>query len=282
MQLTNISKEKISLDKNRFLCKMEASITAKGVYIMKFNAGNNEKIEINMNIVISALRAIEKAVCEDVPNELRENRLETNNRIGGLRGDWINQNLRQFTVNAGGILHPFTRYGWRGRMIVDQENKISYSIVTRANLRQIPRKLRRTPHFLQTVLVKENGDLRGHYEQMALFDMSQFDQEVYEQDFDCIFYGAIDPSDGYRHCVICYEAVHDEVISTSLLLLDPNFNVVNEMDLCEYRKPDFSKLTVDDVPADYSTTEHNEATRNLLKLKQTLPKIKGHDQAKES
>lgn len=261
---------------------MEASITAKGVYIMKFNAGNNEKIEINMNIVISALRAIEKAVCEDVPNELRENRLETNNRIGGLRGDWINQNLRQFTVNAGGILHPFTRYGWRGRMIVDQENKISYSIVTRANLRQIPRKLRRTPHFLQTVLVKENGDLRGHYEQMALFDMSQFDQEVYEQDFDCIFYGAIDPSDGYRHCVICYEAVHDEVISTSLLLLDPNFNVVNEMDLCEYRKPDFSKLTVDDVPADYSTTEHNEATRNLLKLKQTLPKIKGHDQAKES
>lgn len=249
---------------------------------MKFNAGTFGDIEINMDIVISALRAIEKAVSEDVPNELRENNLETNNRIGGLRGDWINQNLRQFTVNAGGILHPFTRYGWRGRMIVDRENKISYSIATRANLSQIPRKLRRTPHFLQTVLMKENGDLHGRYEQTTMFDMSQFDQEVYEQDFDCIFYGAIDPNEGYKHCVICYEAAHDEVTNTSLVLLDPNFNTVNEMDLGEYRKPDFSKLTIDDVPADYSTTEHNEATRNLSKLKQTLPKIKEQDQAKES
>ena len=58
---------------------------------MKFNAGTFGDIEINMDIVISALRAIEKAVSEDVPNELRENNLETNNRIGGLRGDWINQ-----------------------------------------------------------------------------------------------------------------------------------------------------------------------------------------------
>ena len=48
---------------------------------MKFNAGTFGDIEINMDIVISALRAIEKAVSEDVPNELRKTNFETNNRI---------------------------------------------------------------------------------------------------------------------------------------------------------------------------------------------------------
>lgn len=249
---------------------------------MKFNAGCYGDIEINMDIVISAIRAIEKAVTEDVPNELKENHLETNNRIGGLRGDWINQNLRDFTVNAGGILHPFVRYGWRGRMIVDQENKISYSIATRANLKQIPRKVRRTPHFLQTVLMQENCELRGRYEQTTLFDMDQFDPSVYEQDYDSIFYGAIDPNEGYKHCVISYEAAHDDVLSTSLLLLDPHFNIVNELNLDEFCKPDFSKLTADDVHNDYNTADHNKAVHNLTKLKHSLPKIREREPGKES
>ncbi len=249
---------------------------------MKLSAGLYGDIEVNMDIIISAIRAIEKAVTEDVPNELRDNYLETNNRIGGLRGDWINQNLRENSVNAGGTLHPFIRYGWRGRIIVDRENRITYSIATRANLKQIPRKLRRTPHFLQTVLMQENGGLHGQYEQTTLFEISQFDQTVYKQDYDSIFYGAIDPGEGYKHCVICYEAARDEVINLSLLLLDTGFNTVNEMDLNEYRKPDFSKLTSNNNPMDFNTNEHNEATRNLSKLKQTLPKIKNIEKTKDS
>jgi len=249
---------------------------------MKFNAGCHGDIEINMDIVISAIRAIEKAVTEDVPNELKEKNLETNNRIGGLRGDWINQNLRDFTVNAGGILHPFARYGWRGRMIVDRDNKISYSIATRANLKQIPRKLRRTPHFLQTVLMQENRELHGRYEQTTMFDMNQFDEHVYEQDYDSIFYGAINPNEGYKHCVICYETASDEISNISLLLLDPHFNIVNEMDLSDYCKPDFSKLTADNTHNDFNASEHNEAIRNLLKVKHSLSTIKKRGEEKES
>ena len=36
------------------------------------------------------VRAIEKAIGEDVPNQLREHHLETNNYISLMRGDFIN------------------------------------------------------------------------------------------------------------------------------------------------------------------------------------------------
>lgn len=250
---------------------------------MTFHAGNNEAFEVNMDIVTKAIRAVVKAVSEDVPNELRENNLETNNRIGGLRGDWINQNLRDLLPECG-TLHPFSRYGWRGRIIVDHENKTTYSITTRATLLSIWRKHRSTPHFLQTLLMQENHALYGRYEQTSLFDMSQFEPSIYEKDFDNIFYGTIDPEDGYRHLVICYEAAKNEVVSATLLFLSPSGNVVSEIDLDEYRKPDFSMLTSDDESTEYSVVEHNEATRNLIKIKQnpTLPKIKEQEHAKES
>lgn len=249
---------------------------------MKFNAGCCGEVEVNMEIVISAISAIEKAVSEDVPNELREKPLETNNRSGPLRGDWINQNLRDFTANTGGILHPFSRFGWRGRMILDPENKVSYSITTISNLKQIPRKARKNPHFLQTVLMQENRELYCRYEQTSLFETDQFDQSVYDRDFDSFFYGSIDQNEGYKHCVICYEAAHDEVLSVSLLLLDPHFHIVNEMDLGEFRKPDFSKLTADDLQGDYSTSDHNKAVRTLIKLKHSLSKIGGQSPETES
>lgn len=232
---------------------------------MKFSA--NSHIEYDINIIMSAIRAVEKAITEDIPREQKERHLETNNYIAFIRGDYINQNLKDFALVEGGELLAFKRYGWKGRLLIDRENKLSYSITSQSNLQQIPRKHRTRPHFLQTLLNKENGDLEGRYQQMAMYDMDQFDSDTYDYDFEDIVGGAFDPSEGYRHCVIAYQSVRDELIDIKLVLLDGMFNIVEEHSLNHLRKPDFSQLTYSTPAQDTAVQEHNRATRGLTSLK---------------
>lgn len=100
----------------------------------------NERFEISDGLLTAVVRAIEKAVSEDVPNQVRELRIETNNYIAFIRGDYINQNLRNFAVGEGGILHPFQRYGWHGRLLVCPDSRLTISITSENNLSMIPRK----------------------------------------------------------------------------------------------------------------------------------------------
>ena len=44
------------------------------------------------------VQAIEKAIGEDVPRQLKENHLETNNYVALMRGDFINDNLRNYAL----------------------------------------------------------------------------------------------------------------------------------------------------------------------------------------
>lgn len=233
---------------------------------MKFTA--ESIIEFDVDIIINAIRAIEKAVSEDVPRQLVENHLETNNYLAFIRGDYINSNLRDFTQSGQGELLPFQRFGWKGRLLVDRWHKLTYSITTISNLNQIPRKHRQRPHFLQTLLVTENGDLEGCGRQMSMYEMDQFDADTYQADFDDIINGFFDLSEGYRHCVIAYQAQRDEVTDIKLVLLDSKFAVVEEHSLNDFRRPDFSWLTASPSSFEASVREeHNVATRGLTKLK---------------
>lgn len=232
---------------------------------MRFSADSH--FEYDINIIICAIRAVEKAVTEDVPRELKERHLETQNYLAFIRGDYINQNLRDFVEAEGGELLPFKRYGWKGRLLLDRVNKLTYNITSQSNLQQIPKKHRIKPHFLQTLLNKENGDLQGRYQQMTMYDMDQFDSDTYDYDFEDIVGGAFDPSEGYRHCVIAYKSVRDELIDIKLVLLDGMFNIVEEYSLNHLRKPDFSQLTYDAPVEETAVQEHNRATRGLTSLK---------------
>lgn len=236
---------------------------------MKF--ATDSIIDFDIDVIMNAIHAIEKAVSEDVPRQLSENHLETNNYLAFIRGDFINSNLRELTTSGCGELLPFQRFGWRGRLLVDRLNRLTYSITTQANLHQIPRKHRQKPHFLQTLLAVENSDLEGYGRQLTLYDMDSFEQETYHADFDDIVNGFFDSSEGYRHCVITYQAQRDEVTDISLVLLDSKFAVVEEYSLNEFRRPDFSQLTVSASSDDAVEREvHNVATKSLTKLKKGI------------
>ena len=228
------------------------------------------QIQRNDPLLRRIVRAIDKAIADDVPRIRQEMQLETDNYVRFIRSDCIHDNLKTLAVSEDVQIIPFKRYSWKGRMLVDHANRITYSITTRQNLDAIPKKKdRRAPHFLMSMLAVENGDLEGQYEQLTLFPMDQFDEETYEEDYDTIINGALDPSAGYRHYVITYEFTGETLLEVDVVFLDKNFTVIDKESIREYIKPDFARLT-GSAAAPEDAAENKPSIKNHLSLKPGL------------
>jgi hypothetical protein len=222
-------------------------------------------------VIRRIVRAIQKAIEEDVPDFCHENHMETMNSIRYLRGDKINDNLRTLVVSDDIILISFKRYSWDGRMLVDLKNRITYKITTQQNLMAIPKKKNRTcPHFLQSILAVENGDLQGEYVQMTMMPMEQFEDDVLGEDYKKIVAGVLDPDSGYRHYVVTYAFEQSHLLSVNLELLDRGFNKVSSLSLNEYIKPDYTQLTADRPENPEKTTEPKKTARDLVAIKKGI------------
>jgi hypothetical protein len=219
-------------------------------------------------MVRRTVRAIQKAIEEDVPDFCRENHMETMNSVRYVRGDKINDNLRNHVVSEDTILISFKRYSWDGRMLIDQKNCITYTITTQQNLAAIPKKKNRScPHFLQSILAIENSDLHGRYEQMALFPMEQFEDDVLKEDYKKIVSGVLSLDSGYHHYVVAYAFEKNELLDVKMLLLDKGFNTVSEISLNEFIKPDFAKLTAEQSENSEQAIKPAKAAKDLVAIK---------------
>lgn len=219
-------------------------------------------------VIRRIVRAIQKTIEEDVPEFCRDNHMETMNSIRYVRGDKVNDNLRNLVVSDDIRLLSFKRHSWDGRMLIDQKSLTSYTITTQQNLQAIPKKRdRKCPHFLQSILAIENGDLKGQYVQQSLFPMEQFDNEVLEEDYKKIISGVLEPGSGYHHYVITYEFEKNELLDVKMVLMDRNFNLVNEISLNNFIKPDFARLTVEESALSVHTTETAASARSLVTIR---------------
>jgi len=232
--------------------------------------------KINENLLRRIVYSINKAVTYDIPRYLREHHKETNNAVIHLRGDYINDNLRNYAITDDIKLIPFKRSSWQGRILVDEKNKITYSITTQNNLKCIPRKKdRQKPHFLQSILSIENSNCEAQYVQQSLFPMETFDNEILENDYNDIFSNLINPSEGYIHYVISYDSKNSELLDVKLEVLDRSFNVVYEKSLNEFIKPDYANLTEPNVVASENPSSSTENMRSILGIKKGIrPSLK--------
>lgn len=219
-------------------------------------------------MVRRTVRAIQKAIEEDVPEFCQENLMETMNSVRYVRGDKINDNLRNYVVSKDTILISFKRSSWDGRMLVDQKNCITYTITTQQNLAAIPKKKNRIcPHFLQSILAIENGDLHGRYEQMALFPIEQFEDGVLEKDYKKIVSGVLSRDSGYHHYVIAYAFEKNELLDVKMILFDKGFNTVSEISLDDFIKSDFTKLTTEQSKNSEQIVKPAKTTKDLVAIK---------------
>ena len=225
----------------------------------------NTRITINDILLRKIVYSVEKAIGDDQQQYLKENHKETNNAIKFIRGDDINTNLRHHIVNDNIDLVPFQRYGWYGRIIIDRERHITYSIITEGTLATVPRKKNRlNPHYLQSILYAENKDCIAKERQMTLqdFGITIFDTNVLEQDFEKISQGLIDRKEDYRHYIVSYIANHGEIKSITLKFLDKDFNIVDEESLMQYIRPDFAQLT--NIASETESDEDNSQDKKSL------------------
>lgn len=219
-------------------------------------------------VIRRVVRAIQKTIEEDIPEFCRENHMETMNSVRYIRGDKINDNLKHLVVNDDILLISFKRYSWDGRILIDQKNRISYTVTTKQNLEAIPKKKdRKCPHFLQSILAVENNDLQGQVVQQSLFPMEQFEDDVLEADYMKIVAGVLAPDSGYHHYVVTYEFDRTELLEVKLVLLDKKFNLVSELDVSDFIKPDFGMLTAEQHETTEHTAEPAKTARNLVALK---------------
>lgn len=65
----------------------------------------SESIIVNQMLLRKIVYAVNKAITQDVPQDMRDNRLETNNRNIFAAGDHINENLRQHVVKDLSLIH---------------------------------------------------------------------------------------------------------------------------------------------------------------------------------
>ena len=234
----------------------------------------SESIIENQMLNRKIVYAINKAITQDAPQDMRENRLEKNNRQIFAPGDYINDNLRKYVVKGDVDLISFNRYAWEGRILADRGSRVTYTVSTHQTLRTVITKHRNRPHYLMTLLYAENGDCEGSPKQMTLgnispdLKMDSFDSEVLDDDYDKIMQGSISRTDGYKHYIVAYTAEHHAIMKIELLLLDKDFAVVDRLDLTEYVTPDFASLT----ESQYEETEdiketEQEVKPSLLKLR---------------
>lgn len=237
---------------------------------------NYSKMEQNLRLIV---RAIEKGVGEDVREYLNSTDKATNNAVRLMRADNINTNLRNSVMSDLMQLKYFKRYGWTGCLLIDRENKVTFTICTERTLAAIPRKLdRRIPHYLQTILYVQNANVKPMYEQVKIpafgygQQLSMFSDEEFRHDYESIMEDELTFEDDYVHYVIAYEVNHYDIVSINLRLLDKNFRKAQEYPLDALLQPDFSELT----------SEHRKADRkdahSLVSVKAGLGKPEGSQQ----
>lgn len=237
-------------------------------------------IQPNLRIIVKAL---EKAVGSDTREYLLNSNMDTNNAVILLRGDFINTNLRNMFAGSVDVdLKHFKRFVWTGHLLIDRKHKIVITISSKSTLQRVKKvNDRKNPYYVRTMCHVLNGDLEAPCKQMSIADIESveidppFSEEVYEADFESIVDAAISQCEGYRHCLITYEAERFELKSVSIMLLDKDLDTVQEMSLMDLLEPDFGNLTAPIVKAEEEPQKKD--AHSLVKVKDGLKSRKSNE-----
>lgn len=226
------------------------------------------------NLLRRCVYCVSKAVSEDIPQFMRENHLETYNGLGHQRGNYINTNFRHHVVGQNVEMLPFRRTSWQGRIVVDRAFKNTNSVMTKSSFQSLSQIPRQKPHYIQSLLHVENGNLPAV--QISLFDYTPFEDEQLEDDYGAIIQGLLDPDEGFTHYVVIYTSESDQIRDISMLLLNKRLEIVEKESLMQYITPDFALLTAPDIETnEFAATKTDEDSKTLISIKSGLkPKLR--------
>lgn len=223
---------------------------------------------INDKILTKIGKSVVKGATEDIKAYLENSVNLTNNAIAFLRGDYISTNMNMMLGSDEGIhIRLFKRSAWTGVLVIDDPDHAIISVCSRKTLNRIPKKKRQSPHYMQSILNSVNKDEHAKARQMTLVDLDPtfempFTEEDYARDFLSIMNEAVETYDGYRFWVVAYEVEGSTIKALSALLLDADFDMVQEIPMMDMLKPNFGDLTTNEPKQ-----EQKKDVRSLLSVK---------------
>ena len=208
--------------------------------------------------------AIQKAIEEDFPNCCQERDYETNNHRLLLRGDLINDNLRQNLDGKDLLLLRFDRFGWKARLVVDKVFKRVFCVVTESTINRLKAKGHNYPHYSQTLVQTFNKDLVGNDYQPELFP-AEFSSRDYEYDMAILSESGVVLDRDFHFYYIVFSAKDNEIKNIRLLLLDDQFTVVEEKSLIEFLMPEYPMVSNSVVANEKNKSEKDASSLVSIK-----------------
>jgi len=228
-------------------------------------------------LIRTVVACIKQATDDDVKRYLDEFHPGTTNGLPHQIHDWINGHLRDHVTSNKVYTMEIKRASWRGRLIIDEEHKYVYSIMRIDRLKSLRKEKRNSPHYLHTIVGSLNKELEAENKQLSIeaYDYSRFSQEELESDYTRLFGNKVNPSEGYKHCLILFATRKTELYDVRLCIVDKDLDVVEDKPLIDFIKPDYAELTnvksVDTVSDDSENEIDDNATEQggkpLVKLK---------------
>lgn len=223
-------------------------------------------------------KAIQKAVGYDTPYYRKQNPTTTANALWTVRMDNIYTNLNnELTQNENIKIIKFKAGFWKHILIVDSANKMFFTVCTKETLMNlINRAEKRSRHYTQIFLSIINTDESLRYVQGNLFGMETSEvinaEDFKDENFIRILKRNPSCYKGYQYWIIAYKAVGSEVSEISMKLLDKNYNLVQNISLMDYLKPDFAELTsaFEEEGTGYVAKDLTKGIRSLISVKSSL------------
>ncbi len=222
------------------------------------------------------VNCIDVALSDDYKRYVEEFHPDTTNGVPHCIYDWINGNIVRYIPQEFRVIQ-FNRYSWKSKMIIDDENKIVYTVMSEKSLKRIKRKSRISPHYLQTFVSILNAELKSQTKQLTLdgFYPNFFTQDTLNHDFEHLCGESINATDGYKHCLIAFNTEIGQLSSVSAWVLDKDLDIVDSYSLNEYIKSDYSNLTNMAIKEEIDKLPQNTPNAGLLSFtNKSLVKIK--------
>ena len=234
-------------------------------------------------ILRTIVACIKQATEDDAKLYLQTYNPKTTNGLPHQIHDWINTNLDKHINSDKSYTMEIKRSTWRGRIIVDEENQIVYSVMRVDRLKSLRKEKRDKPHYVQTMVGILNSELEPKHKQLTLEEFAEFttfSKETLVDDYNRMFGGSLNPEKGYHHCLVLFDARKLELYDARLCIVDKNLNIVEDKSLVEYIRPDYAKLTATKPIEDESQGQDNTVQEaasttkagTLIKLKEIKKK----------
>ena len=206
---------------------------------------NEVQLEISDWVKSTIVQCIRDALEDRVTQFKEQTKLSTYTCLPFLKGDFICTCLDERFIHSDILSVPLKRYGWEGRIIVDQSSKVVCSIISKSRLAELRKHAfsKSIPHYSVLFSAMLNGDLVGKNKQLSWFEGYPYSDDLIANGYNKHLGGIVNPDAGYRYCIFTYEIRNQELFNCELVVLDKNLDYVSSISLNEFIGLDFAKLS---------------------------------------